>query len=154
MTVARQIISKQIIKVCIQLAGCHNGRILQLQCSRSCVAGISEQRFFAGFSFFVQFLKHHPRHQNLPTNFKCFMIPLSMQHQRDTADGLYIACHIISLHTIATRHGAHQFSVLISQRDGSSIILHFTTNFKILVQRLLYPVIKLGYFRFRIGVSQ
>ena len=154
MTVARQIISKQIIKVCIQLAGCHNGRILQLQCSRSCVAGISEQRFFAGFSFFVQFLKHHPRHQNLPTNFKCFRIPLSMQHQRDTADGLYIARHIISLHTIATRHGAHQFSVLISQRDGSSIILHFTTNFKILVQRLLYPVIKLGYFRFRIGVSQ
>ena len=154
MTVARQIISKQIIKVGIQLARCHNSRILQLQCSRSRVAGIGEQRFFAGFPFFVQFLKHHPRHQNLPTNFKCFRIPLSMQHQRDTADGLHIACHIISLHTIATRHGAHQFSVLISQRDGSSIILHFTTNFKILVQRLLYPVIKLGYFRFRIGVSQ
>ena len=23
-----------------------------------------------------------------------------MQHQRDTADGLYIACHIITLHTM------------------------------------------------------
>ena len=154
MTVARQIISKQIIKVCIQLAGCHNGRILQLQCSRSCVAGISEQRFFAGFSFFVQFLKHHPRHQNLPTNFKCFRIPLSMQHQRDTADGLHIACHIISLHAITTRHSTHQFPVLVSQRNRSTIVFHFTTNLKIFVQGLLYPVIKLGYFRFRIGVSQ
>ena len=75
-----------------------------------------------------------------------------MEDQWNRSDCLYIVRHVIAL--VATGDGTHQFAILVSQRDGSTVILQLAADFKILIQRFLYPFVKVGHFVFGIGVSQ
>ena len=77
-----------------------------------------------------------------------------MEDQWNRSDCLYIVRHVIALFAIATGDGTHQFAILVSQRDGSTVILQLAADFKLLVQRFFYPFVKVGHFVFGIGVSQ
>ena len=77
-----------------------------------------------------------------------------MKHQRNGTDGLHIVRYIIALCTVTTGHGTHQLTILVRQRDGSPVELHFTTNLEVFVQRLRHLSIKLRHLCFRIGIGQ
>ena len=68
-----------------------------------------------------------------------------MEDQWNRSDCLYIVRHVIALFAIATGDGTHQFAILV---------LQLAADFKILIQRFLYPFVKVGHFVFGIGVSQ
>ena len=76
-----------------------------------------------------------------------------MEYQRNRPDCLHIIRHVIALFTVATGDGTHQFAVLVSQRDGSAVILQLAADFKIFVQCFLYPFVEVGHFTFGISVS-
>ena len=77
-----------------------------------------------------------------------------MEDQRNRSDCFYIVCHVIALFAVTTGDGTHQFAILVSQRDGSTVILQLAADFKILIQRFLYPFVEVGHFTFGISVSQ
>lgn len=53
-----------------------------------------------------------------------------MEDQWNRSDCLYIVRHVIALFAIATGDGTHQFAILVSQRDGSTVILQLAADFK------------------------
>ena len=77
-----------------------------------------------------------------------------MEDQWNRSDCLYIVRHVITLFAVATGDGTHQFAILVSQRDGSTVILQLAADILILIQRYFYTFEKVGHFVFGIGVSQ
>ena len=117
MRVAAYILAKHKIQIRVKPALRYLLGVLELKRSARRVSRIGEQRLFLLLSLLVQLLEHAPRHQYLASYLELLRIVASRQCQRNAAYGTDIGCHVVALFSVASRHGLHQFAVLVCQRN-------------------------------------
>ncbi len=154
MAVGGQRISQHVVDVRLQLAGCDDARVLQLQRARRRVARVGKERLLLLCTFLVEGIERAPRHQDLAPQLHIGRHIISFQDQRYIPDGTHVVGHIVSLFAVTPRHGTDQPPLFIVERDGGPVVLQLAHNRKLLVQRPFYTVVKIDNFPFRVGVLQ
>ena len=131
-------------------------RTLVLERPRGSIARVGKERFFLSLAFCIQGFKTLPRHQHFATYFKLFRIIGALgQLQGYGANRADIGRHVVATHTIASRHAAHQFTLLVGERDAEAVKLEFAANVKgRATQSFAHSAIEIAHLCAVVGIAQ
>ncbi len=154
MSIGRQVVAHQRIKIRIQFARSYNRRILHFQRAGGRVARIGKQRFARLFALFVQFFKNMKRHHNFSPDFETPRVIISTQRKRNRTNGPHVGSNIVAFYAVAAGNSPHQLPVFVEQTDGRAVEFQLANVFTIFPDEFFNAVVEIGNFPFGIGITE
>ena len=179
MSFGRQLVAKEVVEIGVELTCCHHGRLLALERAAGGVARVGKEGLLGGFALAVEGLERCPRHQHLATDLelagprrhglggrrsKEVGLPVGshgghcrarLQLEGYGADGADVGRHVVALHAVAARDGAHEAPVLVVERDAQAVELQLAANLKRLAaQALADALVELAHLILVVGVGE
>ena len=102
-----------------------DARIKLAQRARRRVTRVSKHLTAGATCLFVNFLEARLGQKHLAAHFQTCRNVVTLQLQRDRADGTHVGSDVFARRTVATRCGTHQHAVFIEKTDRQAIQLQF-----------------------------
>ena len=116
-----QFVACQLVERAVQSAPGHHGRRLLLERPGGGVAGVGEELLAVGLALGVEAVERGVGHQDLAPDLEMVGPSLAPQAQGHRAHRAHVGRHVVALHAVAARHGTHEASVLVGERDGRAV---------------------------------